>query len=228
MEELNREQPIIMPATALNQADDNENEVEKESAMSEIGSLGELGKFKSVQALMDAYNSLQAEFTKKCQALSELKKDKTEEVSINAVTEEMKSVKSENDEKIESKENTFEEEMEQFLLENDEAKEYAEEIKEKISQSAPNNSSPYEVAWAKVLLGHLKDGDEQSDKVINQYVLSNENVKNRIIESYLQELSSSKPPLVMSSQSGERVSGVIPDTPKSLSEAKKLVNKMFS
>ena len=31
-----------------------------------------LGKFKDVSALMDAYNSLQAEFTKRCQRLKEL------------------------------------------------------------------------------------------------------------------------------------------------------------
>jgi len=66
-----REQPIIMPATALNAADEK-------SAMSEVGSQDmNMGKFKSVQALMDAYNNLQAEFTKKCQKLSQLQKDKT-------------------------------------------------------------------------------------------------------------------------------------------------------
>ena len=67
MEE-NREQPIIMPATALNAAEEN-------SAMSEIGSQnGELGKFKNSKALLDAYNNLQSEFTKKCQMLSQLQK----------------------------------------------------------------------------------------------------------------------------------------------------------
>ena len=41
-----------------------------------------LGKFKDVQSLLDAYNSLQAEFTKRCQRLKELEGlsnfDKTE------------------------------------------------------------------------------------------------------------------------------------------------------
>ena len=71
MEEF-REQPTIMPAQALNPAYDND-------AMSEVGSQnqdGQLGKFKSVQALMDAYDNLQAEFTKKCLLLSELEKEK--------------------------------------------------------------------------------------------------------------------------------------------------------
>lgn len=221
MEE-NREQPIIMPATALNQADELE-EKKEESAMSEIGSLqtDELGKFKSVQALMDAYNSLQAEFTKKCQALSELKKDKIEEKPSN------EDAQTKNIDENENQESLSEEAFNQFLSENSEASQYAEEIKEKISQSA-QKQNPYEVAWAKVLLGHLKEGTEKSDQVINQYVLSNENVKNKVIENYLKELSSEKPPIVMSSQGGERVSGIVPDAPKTLSDAKKLVNKMFS
>ncbi len=220
MEE-NREQPIIMPATALNQA---EEELEqKTSAMSEIGSQNsDLGKFKSVEALMDAYNSLQAEFTKKCQALSELKKEKTEdEVEEASPAQEIKK----DEEK--SFETFNEESFTQFLEENSEAQEYAEEIKQKFS-SATQTQSPYEVAWAKVLLNSFKEKDEKSNQIINQYVLSNENVKNKIIENYLQELSQAKSPMVISSQSGERVSGIIPDAPKTLKEAKNLVNKMFS
>lgn len=217
MEE-NREQPIIMPANALNQA---ENIEENESAMSEVGSQNEaeLGKFKSVQALMDAYNSLQAEFTKKCQALSELKKDKTEKESV--------AISGENEESERGETQISEEIFNKFLLENSEAREYAEEIKEKVSSPA-QNLSPYEVAWAQILLGSIKEQNEKSDKIINQYVLSNENVKNKVIENYLNELSSTKTPMVISSQSGERVSGVVPETPKTLKEAKIIVNKMFS
>lgn len=226
MEEI-REQPIIMPATALNPAEENENNKKEESAMSEVGSLeqGDLGKFKSVQALMDAYNNLQAEFTKKCQVLSELKKDKTEEMDKENFAHEIKSEVRDEENNILQNELT-EEKFNQFLSENSEAQAYAEEIKEKISSHI--NSSPYEVAWAKVVLGKLKEENENSDKIINQYVLSNENVKNKIIENYLKELSNTKSPLVISSQSGERVSGVLPDTPKTLKDAKKLVNKMFS
>ena len=35
-----------------------------------------LGKFKDVSALLDAYNSLQAEFTKRCQRIKELEAEK--------------------------------------------------------------------------------------------------------------------------------------------------------
>ena len=42
-------------------------QVEKESS--------NLGKFKDAQALLDAYNNLQSDYTKKCQALSSLQKN---------------------------------------------------------------------------------------------------------------------------------------------------------
>ena len=76
-----REQPKSEPATALNAADEN-------SAVSEIGSQEiDLGKFKNTKALLDAYNNLQAEFTKKSQQLSQLKQDKINEEKIEQKSE---------------------------------------------------------------------------------------------------------------------------------------------
>ena len=37
-----------------------------------------LGKFKDAKTLLDAYNNLQAEFTRKCQKLSEFQREKEE------------------------------------------------------------------------------------------------------------------------------------------------------
>ena len=231
MEE-NREQPTIIPATALNGANED-------CAMSEVGSQeGEAnkGKYKTVQALMDAYQSLQSEFTKKCQMLSELKKDKTADLSQKNLEENVENNESLNSsnqevesEKIddETLENSEEEKLKQFLLENSEAKEYVEEIKKRFSSTATKQQNPYSVAWAEVVLSHLKEGS-LSDTIINQYVLSDEKVKNKIIEEYLTGLTNSNPPIIMSSQSGERLSGVLPDSPKSLAEAKRIMSKMFS
>lgn len=217
MEE-NREQPIIMPAQALNPADDND-------AMSEIGSQdqdGELGKFKSVQALMDAYSSLQAEFTKKCQALSQLKKAQENQVGGEEVQED-KPIQ-ENEEK---KDEFSEEALQEFLNENGEAQGYAEEIRKRFPTVQAQQSNPYAVAWAEVLLKNIKE-NSSSDPMINQYVLTDENIKNKIINDYFINLNKSQPPIVISSQSGERLSGVQPDSPKTLAEAKKRLEKMFS
>lgn len=61
MEELKNEQISVDAQTA-------EAEVNKGEVKNEIS----LGKFKDVNALLNAYNSLESEFTKRCQKLKEL------------------------------------------------------------------------------------------------------------------------------------------------------------
>lgn len=209
MEEI-REQPI----------NDAQGEI-----LSEDGSQTDsLGKFKSVEALMDAYESLQSEFTKKCQLLSAYQKDKTVTAEENQNSEKEEANEPKDEEKIGFSQEAFA----QFLENNSEAEEYRSEIEERFAAATPQQKSPYEIAWAGVLLNHMKEGDKLSDPIINQYVLSDENVKNKIIENYLQEVSKSKPPITISSRSGDRVASVLPERPKTLAEAKKLVDKMFS
>jgi cell fate (sporulation/competence/biofilm development) regulator YlbF (YheA/YmcA/DUF963 family) len=207
MEE-NREQPTIM------QADSVGTEIE-ERAGGEVGSqkdMSELGKFKSAKALLDAYNTLEKEFTRKCQRISELEKDKTE----NSTSE----IKTELDLDVE---------INKFLSEHSDASWAVDEIKEKVNsdQSLKTLPNPIEVAWNSVVTNHLSD-IKPNDPILNKYVLSDEEIKKVIIENYLQTLKEQKPPIVISSQRGERVSGVMPDAPKTLQEAKVLVNKMFS
>lgn len=211
MSDESREQPIEEPVDALNKANE-------QSTVSEVGSQTlELGKFKSVEALLDAYNNLQSEFTKKCQMLSQIQKDK-----LDLIDENLKR----NDNIIENQEEENEDQLNTFLSQNDEAKSFVDEIKTYINQ---NNVSPYQVAWANVVLSHLKDNDNKTnDPIINQYVLSDSNVKNKIIEDYIKNLQQSKPPITISSKSGERLSSVIPDSPKTLEEAKNITLGMFS
>ena len=127
-----------------------------------------------------------------------------------------------------SNDNSLDEEMAKFLESNFDASSYADEIKQRFQSVNIKNSDPFAVAWAEVLISHIKEGDKLSDPIINQYVLSDENVRKKIVEDYLVQLNKSKPPIVISSQSGERLSGVMPDSPKTLDDAKRLVGKMFS
>lgn len=201
-----REQPTMEQADVLNKTNE-------QGAVSEVGSqTAELGKFKNAQALLEAYNNLQSEFTKKCQLLSQFEKDKT--ASMQSAQEE-ESIPQEN----------AEEDLNQFLEQNDDAKGFVEEIKSNYDKSI---SSPYQVAWAKVVLDHITNGqDKSSDPIINQYVLSDEKLKNKIVEDYLERLRQSAPPIVMSSSNGQRLSSVLSDSPTTLEEAKNLTRKMF-
>lgn len=235
-----REQPTMEPANTLDKVNENR-------AVSDVGSQ-DLGKFKSPQALLDAYNNLQAEFTRKSQLLSQLQKDKIgsdktqnqenfEKNQENSIKNQENLQKFEEmEEAIENQEisqscvqigddQEYEEKLSQFLSERPEAEKYADEIKNYLKSNLNNN--PFENALANVILSHIVT-KKIGDPMIDDYVLSNEQVKNKIIENYLSELANCKPPVVMSSQGGERVSGVLPDRPKTLAEAKKIVNNMFS
>ena len=203
MEE-NREQPMEEQTNALNKAED-------ESVASDIGSqnngsAGEYGKFKSPEALLDAYNNLEKEFTRKCQRLSELEKDKTEEKEIS-----------------------LEDKFSQFLSENTDATGYSEEIK-KIAQSDDKIKSlqdPFMAAWCKVLCEDVLHRASAGDYCLNKYVLSSEEIQHKIVEDYLGKLREQKNPVVISSSSGERVSSAEIEHPSTLEEAKQLVDKMF-
>ena len=203
MEE-NREQPMEEQTNALNKAED-------ESVASDIGSqntdsAGEYGKFKSPEALLDAYNNLEKEFTRKCQRLSELEKDKTEENEIS-----------------------LEDKFSQFLLENTDAIGYSEEIM-KIAQSDEKIKSlqdPFMAAWCKVLCEDVLHRASAGDYCVNKYVFSSEEIQHKIVEDYLGKLREQKNPVVISSSSGERVSSAEIEHPSTLEEAKQLVDKMF-
>lgn len=210
MEEENREQPTMEPTNVS-------IETNEESVVSEVGSQQDVrqalpernnfGKFKSAEDLLMAYNNLEAEFTKKCQKLSALEKEKTEQPQID-----------------------LEQEFERFLLSNAEAKEFSEEIKSYVqSEGLQRVDKPFETAWAKVVLNHVSSSyGKANDPIVKRYVLSNEEIENKIVENYLNALKEQKSPMLMSSQKGERVSSVTPDTPSSLNEARNLVEKMFS
>ena len=203
MEE-NREQPMEEQTNALNKAED-------ESVASDIGSqntdsAGEYGKFKSPEALLDAYNNLEKEFTRKCQRLSELEKDKAEENEIS-----------------------LEDKFSQFLSENTDAIGYSEEIM-KIAQTDDKIKSlqdPFMAAWCKVLCEDVLHRASAGDYCLNKYVLSSEEIQHKIVEDYLGKLREQKNPVVISSSSGERVSSAEIEHPSTLEEAKQLVDKMF-
>ena len=57
----------------VQQMADEQQKISEEQAKSEVS----LGKFKDVNALLSAYNSLQSEFTKRCQKIKELENELT-------------------------------------------------------------------------------------------------------------------------------------------------------
>ena len=96
-EKLFEEQTLEQTTKAQEQvtpSEDSEIKSEKSSAPTEESKVS-LGKFKDVNALIHAYNSLQSEFTKRCQRIKELEGEiksvdkessPTEKVSVDEAT----------------------------------------------------------------------------------------------------------------------------------------------
>ena len=177
MEEENREQPTMEPANVINITDE-------ERAVSEVGSQGQYGKFKSAEKLLEAYNNLQSEFTKKCQQLSQMQKDKMGQgAGENQADPSQDQQQTETEQtQHEQTELSFQSGLESFLLANDDAKQFEDEIKQKVDLSSTDDD-PYQVAWAVTVLDHLTGKNQQDDDtIVNKYSLSDKQERNQDIQ----------------------------------------------
>ncbi len=168
-------------------------------------------KFKSVEALNSAYNSLQAEFTKKCQRLSELEKQ-AEENNIPKY-----------------KLNNWPEKLNNFFNENPGAKEYSKEIAKQIldDENLAKKSDCLTLAWANILSKknlNEKDLVENSD-FLNNYIYNNDKIKDVIIKEYISKKE--KAPFVMTSNKGASLNLTPKNKPSNMSDAYKMVQELF-
>ncbi len=223
--------------------------VNKEKEMGEheleVGSI--LGKFKSVEDLSQAYASLQAEFTKKSQKLSELlKRDNSPQSSgamQNFVLQETKPEMEPKEEpqmeqkpEVKSDEPLFEqptwkETVAQFLKQNPVAKQFASEITNLLLSDKALASQPYslDLAFGRVLAKHYKtDGDRMNDEqFLQNFVLNNEKVKQLIFKNTLLSVQKQKTPTTMGTQSGAYLGLTPQERPNSLQEANKVLERML-
>lgn len=168
-----------------------------------------IGKFKNVEALLDAYNNLEKEFTKKSQRLAEFEKDKMEE-------------EKELDKEVEQK-------LKTFLSSNGEANSYSEELKKRVyeNESLKKMDDPFSYVWAEMVFEKLK-GTSETDNGVADYVLGNEKLKNIVLEKYVNQLTENKAPIKISSAGKRVATGVTTQTPHNLKEAKDYLRNLFS
>ena len=184
------------------------SQVQEDMQHSEAENGETVGKFKDANALFEAYNNLEKEFTKKCQRLSELEKDKIKE-----------------EEELNKK---VEEKLALFLSSNGEATNYKDELVEKVKSddSLKKMDDPFSYVWAEMVFDKIKN-QKTSDEAVKNYILGNENLKNAVIESYINQLSENKSPIIISSN-GNRVATVATQNPANLDDAKKYLIDLLS
>ncbi len=180
---------------------------------------GSLGKFKDTTSLLSAYNSLQAEFTKKCQKLSEITKQLNDNQTLNK--EESMPVFADAN---------WQENVSNFLSKNTEAQKYSGEIANEILMDKNLQSSPnaLELAWARVLQKNYAEPEKLSNdqNFINERILSRDDVKKQVLEEYFKNLQNVKTPPVITSDGS--VASIVEKKPTTMQEAKLAVEKLFN
>ena len=176
------------------------------------------GKFKDADALLEAYNNLQSDYTKKCQNLSELQKkledkDFQDEISPEKLSDAMQN------------------QSRSFFENNPQAEEYKTQIFDILQQdkSLLTTQNPFEQAWIKYLKNNFVDKSTliKDPKFLEDYVFNNKEITNKIISNYFALLHTQENPTLISNQKGSKTVLASPSKPKTIEEAGKLVEDLF-
>lgn len=173
-----------------------------------------LGKFKDVSSLLTAYNNLQAEFTKKCQKLSEISKNSCD-----------------NGQNLPPQQKTeWAEKFSNFLSTHQEAKEYSKEISELLINNTEllNSENALEKAWTKVLMNNFNALKQQMQNTdfLTQLVSDNAEIKDNIINEYINGVKEKHSPKLINSKNGAFAVSKN-STASTLEDASRLVRAMF-
>lgn len=167
----------------------------------------DLGKFKDAESLLKAYNSLQTEFTKKSQRLSELENSNTEfsrEEKINQAIKEL-----EQNHNIAQR---FAQDIKSAVKDIDSA-DYKQIVQEELLKTLEKN---YKTATEYV-------ADEQ---FLNDYVYNNQSIRDNIIRDYLASLTNTSPVRVVSKLSSS-IPVSPPNSPATIQDAGKLAKNII-
>lgn len=194
MEEQNIEQPVM----------DTSEEVELSDESPE-GSI--LGKFKDSKTLLEAYNNLQSEFTRKSQKLAELQK------------------KSEESAKIESYDS-----LDEFLAKHTGSDKYKKDIMEIIATDNEICSLPnkFQVALKIAQLADSKLAENlNSQEFLDNHVYNNNSIKDKVISDYLSNLNGVSPVPKATFGASPIYFSPATEKPKTLKEAGEIFKKML-
>lgn len=198
MEDLVIEQPNFEPENII---DSENNETETQN-----GSI--FGKFKNANNLLSAYNSLQAEFTRKSQKLSEFQKKLDDFANFKQY-----------------------ENIDDFINDTTDSDKYKKEITEILVNDNEINSLPnkYQVAFKIIKESNNKLAENlNNQEFLDKYIYSNESIKNKIIEDYLSNLNNvSTTPKIVSGVNSNIHFSPNPNSPKTIKEAGEILSKML-
>ena len=166
----------------------------------------EYGKFKDAESLLKAYNNLQAEFTKKSQRLSMLESEN--EKNLSELTKRAEQEKR----------------VEEFVSKFEIAKPFSSALKESLAQSEDADIS--EIALRLISQTHKTAQDfSQDDEFLNNYIFSNQEIKDKIVKEYLSKVTQSSP--IKVETGAKSITLTPPNVPKTIKEAGKLAKTII-
>ena len=199
MEENIIEQPELESDNHQNLKDISDSEIQEGSMF---------GRFKDATTLLNAYNNLQSEFTRKSQKLAEFQKENDKFANFKIY-----------------------ENVDDFIKETTDSDKYKKEITEIVSNDKEIDNLPnkYQVALKIIKEAESKIANNLNNQdFIDKYILNNENIKNIIINNYLSKLNNiSQAPNVISGNSTNVHFSPSVDKPKTLKEAGEIFSKML-
>lgn len=190
-----------------------ENEIieqlETEPETNSVNSEGSMyGKFKDAQTLLEAYNSLQAEFTRKSQKLAEFQK-KEEEIAVFSNNDSLENILNDTVDKEKYKKEVTE------ILEN--------------NNDLSNLPNKNQIAFKIIKEAERKTAENLNNQdYVDKYIESNERIKEKIISNYLSSLNNvSTAPKVISGNSSNIYFSPSLELPKTLKDAGEILTKML-
>ena len=175
-------------------------------AQENVGSAG-LGKFKNVDALLQAYESLQAEFTRRSQRLKQLERE-TEERGREGVS----ATGAEKLRKIAEERKAEEAEFDSYVAELEEC---ARSVSDTVEVDKGQNSPP---------VAENREVEALSSDLLYQKAVGDENVRLKIIGEYLSSLGKTGAPLM---RGGAGTLVAPPQKARSVQEAGSMALRFF-
>ena len=198
MEENLLEQPVLEP----------EENYENNSTYSETQEGSMFGRFKDAKTLLEAYNNLQSEFTRKSQKLAEFQKEYEEIANF-------KNYKN----------------LDDFINDTTDSEKYKKEITEILVEDQEINNLPnkYQVAFKIIKKAENKFANNlNNQEFIDKYILNNNEIKSQIINNYLSSINNipTTPKIISGNPTNIYFSPNV-DKPKSIKEAGDIFSKML-
>ncbi len=163
-----------------------------------------LGKFKDAESLLKAYNSLEAEFTKKSQRLASLEADESSRLEA------------------EEKSANLDKRVDELVTKFAQIKPFTSALKESLVKDENLN---LEQEALKLITNSYKSAEDyaKDSEFLNNFIFSNEEIKDKIVKDYLSKITQNSPIKV----NNGAITLTPPKTPTTIKEAGDLAKSII-